>query len=70
MRIVLLVVATVRIVCFNFSSAGLTPTMLSSELRVPASRRSAKFWRLSETLVRERAMASLTSSTNPGLLRI
>ena len=42
-RTVLLVVATVRMVCFNFSRAGLTPTMLSSELRVPASRRRAKF---------------------------
>jgi hypothetical protein len=40
---VLLVVATVRMVCFSFSSAGLAPMMLSSELRVAASRRRAKF---------------------------
>jgi hypothetical protein len=67
---VLLVVATVRMVCFSFSSGELAPMMLSSELRVAASRRRAKFWRLSETLVSARAMASLTSSTSQGLLRM
>jgi hypothetical protein len=33
-------------VCFSFSMAGLAPTMLSSELRVAASRLKAKFCRL------------------------
>jgi len=67
---VLPVVATVRMVSFSLSIAGLAPTILPSELRAAASRRRAKFWRLSETLVTARAMASLTSSTSAGLLRM
>ena len=47
---------------------GLIPTMLSSELRVAASRLRAKFWRLSETFSSARVIPSLTSSTRPGTL--
>ena len=59
-----------RIVCFSFSIAGLTPTMLSSELRVAASRLKAKFCRLSVTFSRARLIAILISSTSPGDLRM
>ena len=55
-------------VCFSFSIAALAPMMLSSELRVAASRLKAKFWRLSVTFSRARLIASLISSTSPGLL--
>jgi len=50
--------------------AALEPMMLSSELRVAASRRSAKFCLLSASFSTARFMASLISSTRPGLLRM
>ncbi len=67
---VLTVGATVRMVCFSFSMAALLPMMFSSELRVAASRLSAKVSRCRVRVSRALPTQVLVLQAGPGLYDI